>query len=49
MTEELVCIEYGDDLAAEGWTVCLECLEAAGDEAEGYRLGGCRGHLSVVK
>jgi predicted amidophosphoribosyltransferase len=33
MSEELICVECGDDLATEGYLVCSDCLEELGDQA----------------
>lgn len=37
MDDELVCEACGDDLACEGWVLCLECLENMTDVGERYR------------
>lgn len=33
MDEELICEMCGDDLATEGYRLCLDCLESLDDNA----------------
>lgn len=37
-TSEPICVECGDDLAAEGMDVCTECAESLGDMAKAVTL-----------